>query len=119
MHDRDIESLLRRYRPSPPKSDLWNQITKSPHFEITKSPRTWPWAVAAAALLVITIGLHAAVPPAPDTATEVDGARVQAIAEELGGTPESRVTAEWLARAEAMAERERLARAAGPELQRQ
>jgi hypothetical protein len=120
MQDRDIESLLRRYRLLPPNDALFERITKSPDHQITKSKRTWPWAVAAAALLAISLGLHAAVPPAPDTSPLVDAQRVQAIAEELGGTPESRIMAEWIARHEALVEQEaRLARAAAPELDRQ
>jgi hypothetical protein len=120
MHDRDIESLLRRYRPMAASHGLGDRITQSPNRQITKSDRTWPWAVAAAALLAISVGLHAAVPPAPDTSPLVDAQRVQAIAEELGGTPESRIMAEWIARHEALVEQEaRLARAAAPELDRQ
>lgn len=76
--------------------------------------------MAAAALLAITVGLHAAVVPAPDVSPAVDAQRVQAIAEALGGTPESRVMAEWIARREARAEQEaRVARAAAPEIDRQ
>jgi hypothetical protein len=112
MNDRDIESLLRRYRPVA-------QISKFPHFQIAKSARTWPWAVAAAALLTVSIGLHAAVAPAPETSVVVDAARVQAIADEFGGDSEGRVMAEWIASREAMLEQERLARASvlGPERQ--
>jgi hypothetical protein len=112
MNDRDIESLLRRYRPVA-------QISTFPNFHISKSERTWPWAVAAAALLAITIGLHATVVPAPEPLPLVDGTRVQAIVDDLGGSPEFRVMAESIARREAMLERERLARASGLEPERQ
>jgi hypothetical protein len=106
MHDRDIESLLRRYRPMAASHGLGDRITQSPNRQITKSDRTWPWAVAAAALLAISVGLHATVPPAPDTSPLVDAQRVQAIADELGGSPESQVMAEWIVRQEARAERD-------------
>jgi hypothetical protein len=112
MNDRDIESLLRRYRPVA-------QISKSPNFHISKSARTWPWAVAAAALLAVSIGLHAAAARGPETVSLVDGARVQAIVNELGGTPERRIMAEWIARREATLERDRLARKLGAEAARQ
>jgi hypothetical protein len=109
MQDQDIENLLRRYRPAEPSDALFDQITKSPDHEITKS--TWPWAVAAAALLAISVGLHAVVVPAPEASVPVDPARLQAIIDELGGGPESRILAESIARREAALEQERLARA--------
>ena len=120
MHERDVETLLTRYRPAAPRAELAAAITRLPNYQITRYPRTWPWAVAAAALLAISVGLHAAVPPAPDTSPLVDAQRVQAIAEDLGGTPESRIMAEWIARHEALVEQEaRLAQAVAPELDRQ
>src|SRR5436190_1750654 len=97
--DTEIEELLSRYRPAGPTTDLANQISTFPHSHISKS--SWPWAVAAAALLAITIGLHGAVVRAPDASSIVDAQRVQAISEELGGTPGSEVTAEWMAQREA------------------
>lgn len=110
MKDEEIEALLQRYRP----------VTRLPAYQIARFPRTWPWAVAAAALFAITVGLHAAVPPAPDTSPVVDPQRVQAIAEELGGTSQSQVMAEWIVRREARAEQEaRLAATRGPEIDRQ
>lgn len=102
MNDQDIEALLRRYRP----------VTQLPEYPITGSSRTWPWAVAAAALLAITVGLHGAAVPALDAPSSVDEQRVQAIIDDLGG-PQNRRLAEWIARQEARADREaRLARAA-------
>jgi hypothetical protein len=56
--NREIEELLSRYRPIGPRSELSDQISKFPDSHFSKS--TWPWAVAAAALLAITVGLHAA-----------------------------------------------------------
>lgn len=117
--DTEIEELLSRYRPAPPRADLRNQISKLPNIQISKSERVWPWAAAAAALLAVTIGLHAAVVPAPEPSSLVDPARVQVIAEELGGGADSRIVAEWIARREAMLEQERLARASAPGPERQ
>jgi hypothetical protein len=111
-HDAEIEALLNRYQPAAPPNDLWNQISKS--------QRTWPWALAAAALLLITMGLHGAVVPAPGAEPAVDTQRVEAIVEELGRTPGSQVIAEWIARREARAEQDaRAARATAVEIVRQ
>lgn len=103
MNDEEIEALLQRYRP----------VTRLPDYQTTRFPRTWPWAVAAAALLSITVGLHTAEVPAPDASPFVDPQRVLAIAEALGGTPQSQVMAEWIVRREARVEEEaRVARLA-------
>ena len=119
-HDAEIEALLKRYQPAAPPSDLWNQISKSPDSQMSTSRRTWPWAVAAAALLMITFGLHGAVVPAPDTSPDLDTQRVEAIVEELGRTPGSQAIAEWIARREARAEQDaRAARATAVEIVRQ
>lgn len=115
--DTKIEELLSRYRPADPRSDLWVQISTFPPSQIFKS--TWPWAVAAAALLAITVGLHAAVVAAPESSLLVDAARVQAIVDELGGGPENRTVAESIAHREAMLEQERVARTSGAEAERQ
>jgi hypothetical protein len=119
MQDPDIERLLRRYRPLPPSEQLFGKITKAPHHPITRSPKTWPWAVAAAALLTITLGLHGAIAPAPDTAPVVDTKRVDAIVEELGQAPGSDVVAEWIARRELRAEQDARAARAAVEIVRQ
>ena len=110
MDDRDIERLLRRYRPVGPTADLERQITQSPD-PVTKSAMPWPWAVAAAVLLGITIGLHAAVISPPRERLVADAGRVRLLTEELGDSPESRALAEWLALLEAQAEQDRLERA--------
>ncbi len=77
--DRVVEALLRRYRPmdAPPAAIVG---------------RTWPWAVAAAALLAITIGLHGAViigamPAAADPAP---------LAYALGGDDVARQVAQFI-----------------------
>lgn len=117
--DTEFEELLSRYRPADPRSDLWDQISKLPDSQISKSERAWPWAVAAAALLAISVGLHATVVAPPESSSLVDPARVQAIVDELGGSPDSRTMAEWIARREASIERERLSRASEPGPERQ
>jgi len=113
--DTEIEERLSRYRPAEPRRDLWEQISTFPHAQISKSARTWPWAVAAAALLAVTLGLHmAVVPPSPKSPT-ADARRVDVLTAELGGSRESRAVAEWLAIQEARAEQERLASMAAGE----
>src|SRR4029450_13499971 len=96
----EIERLLSRYRPAEPRRELWDHISTFPHSQISKSPRTWPWAIAAAAFLTVPLGLHGAVVPAPDATPAVDTQRVNAIEEELGRAPGSEFLAEWIARAE-------------------
>jgi hypothetical protein len=88
--DDPLEALLARYRP----------IARVPPLRPPREGRTWPWAVAAAALLAITVGLHAAVPPAPEPPP--DARRVQALTEQLGGGDEVRAMAERIVRAEAV-----------------
>ena len=118
--DAEIERLLSRYRPAEPRRELWDHISTFPHSKISKSPRTWPWAIAAAALLTVTLGLHGAVVPAPDATPAVDTQRVNAIEEELGRAPGSEVLAEWIARRELRAEQDaRAARATSLEVVRQ
>ncbi len=104
MKDEQIEALLRRYRPIA-RLPL-DGGRSSPEDPVQRLPLTWPWAVAAAALLAITVGIHAAVVAAPEPSQAVDAQRVQAITNDLGGTEESRVVAEWLARYQARAERD-------------
>lgn len=91
LSDRDIEALLRKYQPldGPPVARV--------------QARVWPWAMAAAALLVISIGLHVRVAPATrPQAFAVDG--------ETAPTPEplamsNRAVAEWLEHARIVEER--------------
>jgi hypothetical protein len=47
MNDSEIEDLLRKYRPVGPPAELRHQILATRVFRI------WPWASAAAALLVL------------------------------------------------------------------
>ena len=55
MDDRQVEDLLKRYRPAGPPDSLRERcLTPS------SAARVWPWAAAAAALLAITVGLEVA-----------------------------------------------------------
>src|SRR5687767_8638003 len=56
MNDHDIEQMLRRHRPAGPPPELRARVFQTAAVEA----RLWPWAVAAAALLVITVGFHVA-----------------------------------------------------------
>ncbi len=47
MNDSEIEDLLRKYRPVGPLAELRHRILAT-----TRVPRIWPWASAAAALMV-------------------------------------------------------------------
>jgi len=55
MSDPKLEELLHRYRPAGPPPDLRNRITA-----LIAARRTWPWAAAAAALLLTTCALQVA-----------------------------------------------------------
>lgn len=55
MDDSEIEDLLRRYRPVGPPAKLRERILGT-----DRVPRIWPWASAAAALLVSALTLHLA-----------------------------------------------------------
>ncbi len=48
MKDSEIEDLLRKYRPVGPPAELRHRILAP-----IRTPRIWPWASAAAALLVL------------------------------------------------------------------
>jgi hypothetical protein len=80
MDDRDLERLLARYRPADPPADLRaHALARAP---IGDAGRTWPWAVAAAALLAISVGLHAATVDGPPAPAPVDP---MPLAQQLGG----------------------------------
>jgi hypothetical protein len=88
------EDLLRKYRPVGPPGDLRARL-------LVPEQVAWPWAVAAAALLALTVGLHAA------TGSRARGEyaalgdpfpfdlRVAMIADTLGGGEDARRRA-WL-----------------------
>lgn len=58
MNDEDLEALLVRTRPRGPSAGLRARILARPAALATK--RAWPWAVAAAALLIATLLLQSA-----------------------------------------------------------
>ena len=103
MNDDQIEALLRKYRPMTrlPALPITRlpalPITRLPDLPITRSPRTWPWAAAAAALLAVSVGLHAGAWPSTSP-PQIDAAQVTAIAEQLGDDAQGRVVAEWIVR---------------------
>jgi hypothetical protein len=53
MDERDLEKLLRRYRPAGPPAELRVRIATT-----HRAPRTWTWAAAAAALIAVMVGFH-------------------------------------------------------------
>jgi hypothetical protein len=94
-NDRDVESLLRRYEPAGPPSELRARVVGA---RGDGRRRAWPWVAAAAALLIATFGLHVASARLSGTWVEpaVD-ARAQAIAdlaEMLGGDEGAKGVAE-------------------------
>jgi hypothetical protein len=107
--DRDIERLLRRYTPANPPVSLDARIAGLAAASGGPAARTWPWAAAAAALLALTIGLHASTrTPSHDSLSTDPMFRdaVSALSMQLGGDPAARRLAESMLRQEA-AERER------------
>ena len=97
------EDLLRKYRPAGPPPDLRQRVCGGESLggaALYGPPRlAWPWAVAAAALLAWTIGIHLqtlalaanALGQRPDRLS-VD-TRVAALTEALGGSEDARRTA--------------------------
>ena len=97
MDDRDLETMLGRYRPAAADAGLKGRVLGP----AAATGRTWPWAVAAAALLAMSLGLHmnasrgmakmqAGLPP------DERAVALQGLAEKLGGTAASRELAEQL-----------------------
>ena len=95
MDDSKIEDLLRRYRPVGPPARLRDRIFA------TAPIRIWPWASAAAALLVSALTFHvgsgyevasAGVTVGPTVATRVS----DDLTEMLGGDVAARELAEFI-----------------------
>jgi hypothetical protein len=113
VDDRQVEDLLKRYRPSgPPDSLRARALTPSRH------ARVWPWATAAAALLAITVGLQGAAAGAmaaadigsmPDTS-----AAAAELAEAFGGDAVARRMAEQFIDEELRRDREQVTRLTPP-----
>ena len=114
MDDRQLEHLLKRYRPAgPPDSLRERALTASRH------ARVWPWATAAAALLAITVGLQGAAAGAvtaaeivsmPDTSADA----AAELAEAFGGDEVARRMAEQFIDEEVRRDREQVARLTPP-----
>jgi len=93
VNDQDLEQLLNRYRPAGPADDLLPRIITSPDRQLRKSPRAWPWAVAAAALLAVTMALHvSAFVPSPERTSTAQAD----LAQQLGGDPLADRTAQFI-----------------------
>lgn len=94
MDDRDLEQLLRRYRPADPPSDLRERCLAQAADE--PPVRGWPWAAAAAAMLAAATGFATATARL-DPLAVVPDERVLAIerlAALLGGDEAARRVAE-------------------------
>jgi len=111
MKDEDeIEQLLRRYTPAGPGASLDRRIARLSTHGRRAEVRTWPWAAAAAALLAMTVGLHASARTSPRDSLDADPMfrdAVAALSAQLGGDRPAQRLAESMLRQEA-AERERL-----------
>ena len=82
--DDDLEAALRRYRPADPSSELRARVLMPP----TQARRTWPWSVAAAALLAVAVGFGAAggsvgTAPADETGAALAGLTDPAVLDAL------------------------------------
>ena len=93
MKDDELEDLLRRVRPLGPSSRLRTRIVGAePH-----AGRTWPWAAAAAAMLTMTVVLHAGATRMARTASAPPGGLdrgVGALTNMFGGDAAARAAAE-------------------------
>jgi anti-sigma factor RsiW len=56
MDETEVEKALLKYRPAEPAADLVRRVTRSIDQPMTQS--VWSWAIAAAALLAVTVALH-------------------------------------------------------------
>ncbi|MGH9372588.1 MAG: hypothetical protein ACRD15_13750 [Vicinamibacterales bacterium] len=96
MNDHELEHLLRRVRPAGPPADLRSRILCS---AAGQAARLWPWAAAAAALLVTTVALHAGANRSIAGAVTVPPANEEILAgltNMLGGDADARAKAELI-----------------------
>jgi hypothetical protein len=108
MDEDRVRELLDRYRPVGAPAGLRHRAL----IGTGNTPRTWPWAVAAAALLAASAGLHLATNRTlARVATPVDGISVDALAATMGGDEDARRAARLI-----VAEREFRAGMTGPHL---
>ena len=99
MDDNEIERTLQRYRPVDPPEDLLDRILTGDRSALAfPEPRTWPWAVAAAALLALIIGLHSG--SANDPSVDATRREIADLSASLGGDALAQETATWLVRTE-------------------
>jgi len=109
VDERQVEELLKRYRPAGPPNALRERcLPPSP------ATRVWPWAAAAAALLAITVGIKAAaadviagagVVVTPDTSARA----IADLAEVFGGDAAARRVAEQIIEQQMRRDRELVA----------
>lgn len=92
MDDGKVRELLGRYRPVGPPDELRERaLAASP------TQRTWPWAAAAAALLGVTLGVHAASNRAIANVVQLaPPLSVDALTAAMGGTENARMAAEMI-----------------------
>ena len=89
MKDDDILDPLRRYRPAGPPARLRGRV-----IQVKPAARTWPWAIAAAALLVLSVALNTGARQIDADTSSLVPARVPA-SDPFDGLPEAlRATAE-------------------------
>jgi hypothetical protein len=96
MKDSDIEDLLRNYRPVAPPVALRHRILATAHV-----PRIWPWASAAAALLVLGVTFQLATRSEAASAEMHFGPSASAsvtdnLTDMLGGDRRARALAEFI-----------------------
>lgn len=89
----DLDDLLNRYRPAGPPPDLRARV-----LDAAVPSRAWPWGLAAAALLVVSIGLRAGsdveMNQVQEPVVDVTTAAIDQLASVLGGGEQARVVAE-------------------------
>lgn len=90
----DFEELLRKYQPLAPPPSLRTRILRS----ASVRRRTWPWAAAAAALLVASTALQAArarlFEAWPDVRADHRNVTIEMLTEAYGGGEIARAQAE-------------------------
>jgi hypothetical protein len=103
MNEDDLEQLLQRYEPAGPPPSLRARVVAAR----PDAMRAWPWAVAAAALLALTVWLHDAtarvVGRYADLAADASGE--DALISMMGDTDEARAIARRIAVMDADARR--------------